>query len=148
MFEAIQFGLKLAKLLAQIHGAGWVWRDCKPKNIIVSNSGILVPVDFEGACRMDRDDPISWGTPGYVPYGSSQRTTPANSVAVDLYALGAVLHQLFSGRVPTVHPPQLPLRKSGRSIPLGVTRIIKALLNPNPNLRPAASNVSQVLGRI
>ena len=143
--EAIQYGLQLANLLDGIHTAGWVWRDCKPTNIMISESGTLVPVDFEGACPVDRPDPMPWGTPGYAPYDSFQKAVPAKRLPDDLYALGAVLYQLLSGRIPSVTPPQIPTRKLGRRVPLAVTDIVTALLSPDPHLRPAAFIVSQLL---
>lgn len=146
--EAIQYGLQLAKLLDGIHTAGWVWRDCKPINIIVSESGTLVPVDFEGACPVNKPDPMPWGTPGYAPYDSLQKALPAKRVPEDLYALGAVLHQLLSGRIPSVTPHQVPIQKLGRRVPLAVTDIISALLNPDPHLRPSAFTASQLLESI
>ena len=143
--EAIQYGLQLAKLLDGIHNGGWVWRDCKPTNIIVSESGTLVPVDFEGACPVNRPDPMPWGTHGYAPYDSFQKAVPAKRLPDDLYALGAVLYQLLSGLVPSVTPPQVPILKLGRRVPLAVRDIITALLSPDPQLRPTAFSVSQLL---
>ena len=143
--KAIEFGLKLARLLARIHGAGWVWRDCKPMNIIVSPSGSLVPIDFEGACRVDRPDPMPWGTPGYVPGDRVETVGKVNRLPEDLYALGAVLLQLFTRRTPSVTPPRLPIKNLGRGIPPVVTSVISSLLDPDENVRPAASDVAQLL---
>ena len=143
--KALEFGLKLAKLLAQIHAAGWVWRDCKPMNIIVSSSGSLVPIDFEGACRIHRPDPMPWGTPGYVPSDRVEKTGNVNRLPEDLYALGAVLLQLFTRRTPSISPPQLPIRNLGKGIPPVVTSVISSLLDPDENARPTATDVAQML---
>ena len=143
--KALEYGLKLAKLLADIHAAGWVWRDCKPMNIIVSQSGSLVPIDFEGACRVHRPDRLLWGTPGYVPDDHSEKVGKVNRLPEDLYALGIVLLQLFTGRRPSITPPRLPIKKLGRGIPSGVASVISSLLNPEANLRPTASEVAQLL---
>jgi len=146
--KTIDLSLKLAKLLAEIHGAGWVWRDCKPINIIVSKTGDLVPIDFEGACRVSRPDRMPWGTPGYVPRDSLERTVAVNRVSDDLYALGVVLYQLFTGRGPTTTPLKLPVRKLRKGIPAEVSSVISALLNPDRDLRPSASSVSRALEAI
>jgi serine/threonine protein kinase len=134
----IQYGLALAKLVNKIHRAGWAWRDCKPTNIIVNQSQSLVALDFEGACRLARPDPMPWGTPGYVSYDNQPETD-------DLYALGSVLHQLVSGRVPTFGRPQGEAIKLGRRVPAALTQVISSLLSPVPDLRPSAYRVSQVL---
>src|SRR5213075_1577537 len=63
--SALTLAVKLADLVSAIHAAGWVWRDCKPGNIIVTHSGEVWPIDFEGACSRDRPDPLPWGT---LPY--------------------------------------------------------------------------------
>lgn len=63
--KALYYCLEIAKLLNDVHLAGWIWRDCKPANLIMSKSG-FVPVDFEGACRIDEPDRHQWGTNGYL----------------------------------------------------------------------------------
>ncbi|MDQ3917270.1 MAG: protein kinase, partial [Acidobacteriota bacterium] len=65
--RCLRYSAALASLLARIHGAGWVWRDCKPRNIIVTTDGRLRPLDFEGSCPVDEPDPLPWGTPSYTP---------------------------------------------------------------------------------
>ncbi len=138
LLQAIEYGLALAKLVRRIHRTGWAWRDCKPTNIIVTKSQGLVALDFEGACRVTQPDPIPWGTPGYFSYDNQPRTD-------DLYALGSVLHQLVSGRVPTLGRPQGESLKLRRRVPAELTQVISSLLSPVPALRPSAFRVAQVL---
>lgn len=90
--QALRYGIQLAQLLHKIHAANWVWRDCKPLNLIVSQAGILRPIDFEGACRARRSDAASWGTPGYVPPEWRETENAGSKVPEDLYALGATLY--------------------------------------------------------
>jgi serine/threonine protein kinase len=135
--QAIQYALALAKLVHRIHRAGWAWRDCKPTNIIITKSQNLVPLDFEGASCLARPDPMPWGTPGYTSYGQPETD--------DLYALGSVLHQLVGGRVlPFGQPPGESL-KLGRRLPAALAKVISDLLSPDPDLRPSAFRVSQIL---
>ena len=63
------YGVKLGELLTKIHAAGWVWRDCKPANIVITKVKDLRPLDFEGACSDVKPDPMPWGTPSFVPPG-------------------------------------------------------------------------------
>jgi len=144
--EIIRYGLQLARLLTEIHEAGWVWRDCKPTNIMVSRSGLLVALDFEGASAINRPDPTPWGTPGYVPRDILEDDVPATRLPEDLYALGAVLHQLVSGKAPANRVTKISAAR--RRMPQALTDIISELLSPNPELRPAASVVSRVLASI
>lgn len=142
--DALGYGIQIAKILGSIHDAGWVWRDCKPLNLILSKQDILRPLDFEGACLIDSPDKMEWGTQGYLPPEWGQPFIGQSRLPEDLYALGATLHQLFSGQIPRTStlPPIGKLRKR---VPSTVRQIISALLDPNPNSRPSANTVSQVL---
>src|SRR5947199_4092233 len=37
--RALDYGLQLAQIISQVHAAGWVWRDCKPANLVVTPAG-------------------------------------------------------------------------------------------------------------
>ncbi|MEP6821373.1 MAG: lipopolysaccharide kinase InaA family protein [Chthoniobacterales bacterium] len=56
---------QLEPLLASIHAAGWVWRDCKPSHIF-RHRGRIVPIDFEGACRINDTVALPWSSPNYT----------------------------------------------------------------------------------
>lgn len=142
--DALRYGIQIAGILESIHNAGWVWRDCKPLNLILSKQDILRPLDFEGSCLINASDNMEWGTQGYVPPEWSEPFKGQSRLPEDLYALGATLHQLFSGQIPrtSILPPIGRLRKK---VPSSVRQIISALLDPNPNARPSANMVSQVL---
>lgn len=142
--EALMSGLQLARLLKRIHDAGWVWRDCKPMNLILSKEGILRPFDFEGACPVEKPDVRGWGTEGYIPPEWLNEPSGISRIAQDLFALGATLHQLLSGRLPDrTEPP--PIGRLRRHVPLLVRRTISALLGSDPLSRPDAAAVVQVL---
>ena len=59
--RVLKYGIQLAEFISMMHAAGWVWLDCKPMNIVVTRTGKLQPLDFEGACRISRPDPTLWG---------------------------------------------------------------------------------------
>jgi hypothetical protein len=142
--QALRYGAQLAELVRVIHSAGWVWRDCKPMNVIVSRGGELRPLDFEGACRIDEPDSMPCGTPGYISPEADKEPPSGSRVAEDLYALGVTLHQLLSGRIPDRNPLQ-PIGTLRRGIPPAVREVVRALLDGEPRSRPDAAAVSEAL---
>ena len=143
--EALRYGIQVAKLLERIHSDGWVWRDCKPLNLIVTKRKTLRPIDFEGACRIDLPDPMPWGTTGYVPPEWIKGSGEGSRKSEDLYALGATLYQLLTGRIPDVKNPPIPLGTLRRKVPSIVRKIISELLNTDPRSRPDAYIVVRAL---
>lgn len=142
--RVLQYGLQLSQLLSQMHAAGWVWRDCKPSNLIVTKDGALRALDFEGACLLNQPNPLPWGTYNYVPPELDKGRHGQSSVTLDLYALGVVLYHLLSGRFPSL-PAPTPVEKLRRSVPVAVRRIIAALLGQDPQQRPSAQRVARKL---
>ncbi len=145
--ETLRYGIQLAELLSGIHAAGWVWRDCKPLNLIVAEGGLLRPIDFEGACRADAPDSATWGTPAYMPPEQRGSFAATSCVPQDLYALGITLHQLFSGQVPDPSKRLAPIGRLRRGVPPAVRKVLTALLQPQPQIRPNAQTVFEELGR-
>lgn len=135
--RALAYGLRLADLISRIHGAGWVWRDCKPGNLIVTKAGLLRPLDFEGACPVDRPDPMPWGTPSYTPPEWCDKPRGGTRLPEDLYSLGAVVYHLLTGSLPDSEP-LLPVEKLRRNVPPGACRVIAELLDADPARRPDA----------
>lgn len=135
--RALTYGVQLATLTAQIHEAGWVWRDCKPSNLMVTHAGVLRPIDFEGACPIGSPDPIPWGTPSYTPPEWCGEPRGQTRLPEDLYALGAVVYHLLTGSLPDAEP-LLPVNKLRRNVPSGASCVIEELLDADPARRPDA----------
>jgi hypothetical protein len=134
----------LARLVARIHAAGWVWRDCKPGNVIITKGGELRPLDFEGACPIGRPDPLPWGTPAFMAPEGDEPFRGQSRLPEDLYALGAVLYLLLAGRTPDgVAPPRL--ERLRRGVPRAALKVVAELLDPNPSRRPQASEAASRL---
>jgi serine/threonine-protein kinase len=142
--EALRLALQAAEIVSSIHASGWAWRDCKPLNFILDESGELRPIDFEGACRIGGPVQLPYGTAGYVPPEWNSSTTRNAVVAQDLYALGATLRQLVTSRAPTdgVSGTSGLFR---RDLPSSVRRVIRALLDSSPTSRPTATSVAVAL---
>lgn len=141
--RALQLGTQLSNIFCQIHAAGWVWRDCKPVNLLVTPEGSLRPLDFEGACPVNEPDPMFWGTPGFIPPPSGD-FDPGTCTHDDLYALGSMLYLLLTGRVPETTDP-LPIEKLRRNVPSNIRELVMRLLSSSPRLRPPAATVVREL---
>jgi serine/threonine protein kinase len=139
--QIVKCGARIAEVLATIHASGWVWRDCKPGNIILTKEARFRPVDFEGACRIDEPDPSPWGTRSYVPPEWDQPFRGQSRLPEDLYALGAVIYFMIVGTVPDAAHP-LDLNTLRRNVPDEFSNVVKALLDPDPEARPAALTVA------
>src|SRR4029078_143494 len=124
--RVLSYGLQLSSFLSQMHHAGWTWRDCNTKNLIVTHGDRLVPIDFEGAAQIDRPDPLLWGTPGFVPPERKDQTE-GSAIPADLYALGSGLYLLLTGRVFDQTQP-LEIRKLRREVPHELTLLVTSLL--------------------
>jgi hypothetical protein len=141
--RALRFALQLATIISRIHSAGWVWRDCKPSNLMVTKKGLLRPLDFEGACPIQHPDPIPWGTPVFVP-PEANKTLAESRAPEDLFALGVVIYLLLSGSLPS-SPDTKPVERLRAGIPVPASQLVAELLDPDPRLRPSGKLVAQRL---
>lgn len=142
--RALRCGSRLASLVAQIHSAGWAWRDCNPSNILVVKGGALRPLDFEGACPFERPDPAPWGTDGFTPQARLLVTQAPAGLRDDLYAVGAVTYLLLTGRRPDA-AGAAPASSLRRDLPPGLSELLEELLSGDPARQPPARRVSEEL---
>jgi WD40 repeat protein/tRNA A-37 threonylcarbamoyl transferase component Bud32 len=137
VMEALQLGIKLCRVLEYLHGRQppIIFRDLKPANIMLEQSGQVYLVDF-GIARHFKPgqthDTIAFGSPGYAApeqYGKAQ-TTPRS----DVYSLGALLHQLLSGH----DPSDVPFRFAPLTVPApaGTWELIQRMTNLDESQRP------------
>jgi Protein kinase domain len=134
---ALRYTAEIARVVARIHASGWVWRDCKPRNIIITKRGELRPLDFEGACLISHPDALAWGTQGYTPPEISDPFCGQQRLPEDLYALGVIMYLLLTGRPPE-QPAPVPLQRIRKNVPGSVVQLVTELLDANPQRRPHA----------
>jgi len=102
--EALEIVYGAAQGLAEAHRKGFIHRDIKPDNIMISSSGQVKVADLGLAKPSIRDDHASllsgtnlvMGTPQYMPPEQWENTTTVTAAA-DVWALGATLYYLLVG---------------------------------------------------
>jgi tetratricopeptide (TPR) repeat protein len=107
--EACAIVRDAARAVHYAHEQGIVHRDLKPGNILLAKDGRPVVTDF-GLARQVTEKPLTQsgdvlGTPAYMPPEQARGAGRAADRRSDLYALGAVLYHLLTGRAPFAGPP-------------------------------------------
>jgi hypothetical protein len=98
--EAVDLTRQICAGLDAVHAAGVLHRDLKPANIMLGGSGRAQLMDFGIAVTGDVDDPerITEGTPAYM--APEQLVDRHVTVQSDVYALGLVMYEIFTGGRP------------------------------------------------
>jgi hypothetical protein len=92
---------QVALALGEAHRRGIVHRDVKPENILLAKRGTeytVKVVDFGVARRLNTPGGPTIGTPGYV--APEQLSALSSDRRADVFALGAVLYELLTGKQP------------------------------------------------
>jgi serine/threonine protein kinase len=100
--EAVGYIVRVGEALQVIHAANMLHRDIKPGNVMLTDDGRVVLIDFGTARTYTAGKTgrmTTMVTPGYAPleqYGQRVRFGPFT----DVYALGATLYHLLTGHMP------------------------------------------------
>jgi serine/threonine-protein kinase len=146
--KALETARKLCAGLAAAHDRGIIHRDLKPQNIMMNKRGEVVIMDFGLAAIADQLSPaeVRNGTPAYM--APEQLRGAEVTAKSDIYALGLVLYELFTGKRPfDAHTVQAMLRQQesaqltsmtsiAADIDPGVEKAIRRCLDPDPARRP------------
>lgn len=138
----------MVSAIGAAHAVGIIHRDIKPQNVLLGGGGILKVADFGIAQviadfkQSQRNTSVS-GTPGYMP--------PEQHVGggtfdhrVDIYAAGASLFHLLTGRIP---PQQMSSADEIiQRMPPPLAALLRHTTRPDPEGRPA--NAAELLKEI
>jgi len=151
--EVLRVAVQMSDALAAAHQAGILHRDIKPANVLTSRIGDYKLADF-GIARFGDSQRTATGViTGTVAYTAPEVLRGSRaSTASDLYALGAMLCAVASGRTPfvkdadesvvaimyrvnTEDPPPL----AEFDVPDDVALLIHTLMDKDPEKRPASA---------
>jgi serine/threonine protein kinase len=96
---------QICRALALVHGQGAVHRDLKSDNIIVDRRGVVRVVDFGLATFADRRLGFAPGSMGTFTYMAPETVQGRSTPASDVYSIGLLMYELFTGGGPHLTAP-------------------------------------------
>src|SRR5262245_50438100 len=154
----------LARAMQGAHQKGIIHRDLKTANVLLAEDGTPKITDFGLAKKLDTPGATStgviMGTPSYMAPEQAAGKSKAVGPSADIYALGAMLYELLTGRPPfkaatdldtlvqVVSDEPVPVRRLQPQVPRDLETICLKCLQKNPARRyPTASELSDDLYR-
>ena len=151
--KALDIARQICAGLAAAHEKGVLHRDLKPANVMLDGQGNVRITDFglAGLAESLREEDVRSGTPCYM--SPEQLQGREVSVRSDIYALGLVLYELYTGRrafegkslaeFARKHRDERPIEPSALVAGLdpAVERAILGCLEKEPRRRPSSALV-------
>jgi serine/threonine protein kinase len=149
--RATEIGIQICQGLTAIHESGILHRDLKPANLMLDTRGCVRIADFGLASMVEKatERGMMQGTPAYM--APEQFSAQEVSLQSDIYALGLILHKLYTGKPAfdgkspmdlyrqRAEAPPPPPSAQVSDIPPGIDAIIVRCLSPVPRDRPASA---------
>ncbi len=154
--KSAELATTLAEAVQAAHQSGIVHRDLKPGNILFTKDGTLKVTDFGLARRLEGGGELTLsgamlGTPSYMSPEQARGDKKAIGPATDVYALGAILYEMLTGRPPfhaesatatlqqvVADEPVSPTRLNSQ-VPRDLTTICLKCLHKEPPKRYASA---------
>ena len=159
--QRVKYVSDFCRALGHVHLAGFVCRDFCSQNLIVQPTGDVKLVDLGFVAPAGQAYPERSGTPSYM--APEQVRAEPLTPAADIYALGMVLHEMLTGRLPYTSdvtgddpaalearrveimqkqldepPPELPDQVRSRSARLA--GLVESCLKKDPAQRPQTAD--------
>ena len=148
--EVTRVGVKIAGALETAHRNGFLHRDMKPQNLLVTFFGEPALADF-GVAALQASAQSTAGVFGFTTLHAAPEMLEGHhlSPATDVYGLASTMYQLLSGQAPftsfeneapasvilrILRDPVPPL--PGESVPLHLADLLEAALSKEPERRP------------
>jgi len=150
MVKALDYLVQACLGLQLAHERGIVHRDIKPENFFVTDKGVLKVMDFGIAKSAQAQKRTQAGfIAGTPPYMSPEQISGFADVkhTADLYSLGIVAYEMFTGELPFMHEEMMPLlmmhltaapthpMERNTKIPPALNDLILRLLEKDPKAR-------------
>jgi eukaryotic-like serine/threonine-protein kinase len=147
--EALELGITIGRALAFAHGQGFVHRDVKPQNVLLSDGDVKV-TDFGIARSLDVKAGLTQtgtvlGTSEYI--SPEQATGHQVDARTDVYSLGVVIYELAAGSPPYsgdsfvavamrhVNDPVPSISHARPDVPLRVDGVLRHAMAKDPDDR-------------
>lgn len=149
--KALEIARKLCAGLAAAHSRGVIHRDLKPQNIMLNKRGEVLIMDFGLAAIADQLSGAEArnGTPAYM--SPEQLKGIEVTAKSDIYSLGLILYELFTGKkpfeaksIPQLIAAQESTQLTGMTTLSGeidpaVEKVVRLCLQPEPGRRPGSA---------
>jgi len=155
--DGLAMALQIIRAVNSAHQKGILHCDIKSSNIMITPEGLVKVLDLGLAKFVDaptlRGSGVFMGTPAYTAPEIIQGAKLDQRS--DIFAIGVVLYELLSGRLPfsgsnpsalmyaMLHNPPLSFREIGREVPRAIETIILKALSKDPQSR--YQNLDQML---
>ncbi len=155
---AAEMARTLTLAVQYAHEQGIVHRDLKPANVLLTGKGSPKVVDFGLAKFLDDDPGLTragaiMGTPSYMAPEQAEGQIAQIGPATDVWALGAILYEMLTGRPPfksesipgtlemVRSQEPVPVRALNRAVPRDLATIVSRCLEKNPKHRYASAQI-------